>query len=64
MLLQLLQKGSQKADEYVRMIKEKLDMAVDQCIMAAGNEIEPAKQKQLLRVGAIISAELAEKFPV
>jgi hypothetical protein len=44
------QKGSQKADEYIRMIKDKLDIAVDQCIQAAGHEIEPSKQKQLLRV--------------
>ena len=32
------------------MIKDKLDIAVDQCIQAAGHEIEPSKQKQLLRV--------------
>ena len=46
----MIQKGSQKADEYIRMIKDKLDIAVDQCIQAAGHEIEPSKQKQLLRV--------------
>lgn len=42
-------KGSQKSDEYIRMIKEKLDVAVSQCIQAAGHEIQPSKQKQLLR---------------
>ncbi|CAG2220360.1 VPS16 [Mytilus edulis] len=48
-------KGSQKADEYVRMIKDKLDIAVDQCIQASGHELEPTKQKQLLRVTIYIS---------
>jgi len=42
--------SERKADEYIRMIKDKLDIAVDQCIQAAGHEIEPSKQKQLLRV--------------
>ena len=49
------QKQHQKADEYLRMIKEKLDVAVNQCIQAAGHEIEPGKQKQLLRVSEFIS---------
>lgn len=44
------QKGSQKADEYIRIIKDKLEIAVSQCIEAAGHEIDPAKQKPLLRV--------------
>ena len=46
-----MQKQHQKADEYLRMIKEKLDTAVNQCIQAAGHEFEAVKQKQLLRVG-------------
>jgi len=33
------------------MIKNKLETAVGQCIEAAGHEIEPSKQKLLLRVG-------------
>ena len=45
------QKGSQRADEYIRMIKDNLEVAVEQCIEAAGHEIEPATQKSLLRVG-------------
>lgn len=47
---QNFQKGSQKADEYIRIIKDKLEIAVSQCIEAAGHEIDPAKQKPLLRV--------------
>lgn len=44
------QKGSQKADEYIRIIKDQLEIAVSQCIEAAGHEIDPSKQKPLLRV--------------
>lgn len=51
---QNFQKGSQKADEYIRIIKDKLEIAVSQCIEAAGHEIDPAKQKPLLRVCIII----------
>jgi Vps16, N-terminal region len=47
----MLQKSSQRTDEYIRMIKDELDAAVQQCIEAAGQEFEPAKQKALLRVG-------------
>lgn len=47
---QNFQKGSQKADEYIRIIKDKLEIAVSQCIEAAGHEIDPVKQKPLLRV--------------
>ena len=45
-----MQKKSQKADEYIRMIKEQLPIAVEQCIEAAGSEYEPATQRMLLRV--------------
>ncbi|KAI0208263.1 hypothetical protein LSAT2_007080 [Lamellibrachia satsuma] len=44
------QKGSQRADEYIRLIQDTLDEAVAQCIEAAGHEWEPSKQKMLLRV--------------
>lgn len=47
-----LQKESQKADEYLREIKDQklLPEAVSQCIEAAGYEHEPDTQKSLLRV--------------
>lgn len=47
-----LQKESQKADEYLREIREQqlLPEAVGQCIEAAGYEHEPETQKSLLRV--------------
>lgn len=51
----VLQKGSQKADEYVRMIKDKLELAVEQCIEAAGHEWEPQTQKALLRASLIFT---------
>lgn len=46
----IAQNGSQRADEYIRMIKDKLEVAVEQCIEAAGHEFEPSTQKALLRV--------------
>jgi len=46
---QEFQKGSQRTDEYIRMIKERLDDAVKQCIEAAAHEFEPSMQKSLLR---------------
>lgn len=51
----MLQRGSQKADEYIRMIKDKLEDAVNQCIEAAGHEFEPTNQKALLRVRRFLS---------
>ncbi|XP_063953477.1 vacuolar protein sorting-associated protein 16 homolog [Lytechinus pictus] len=46
------QKESQKADEYIRMIKDQLSLAVEQCIEAAGAEYEPTVQKLLLRAAS------------
>eukprot|EP00057_Strongylocentrotus_purpuratus_P030253 XP_781126.3 PREDICTED: vacuolar protein sorting-associated protein 16 homolog [Strongylocentrotus purpuratus] len=46
------QKESQKADEYIRMIKDQLSLAVEQCIEAAGAEYEPNSQKLLLRAAS------------
>lgn len=48
------QKRSHKADEYLRMIREKgqLELAVKQCIEAAGHEFTVMKQKQLLRAAS------------
>ncbi|XP_076437329.1 vacuolar protein sorting-associated protein 16 homolog [Babylonia areolata] len=57
------QKQHQKADEYLRMIKEKLDVAVNQCIQAAGHEFEPAKQKQLLRAASFGKCFLTDFRP-
>ncbi|KAK6182738.1 hypothetical protein SNE40_010352 [Patella caerulea] len=54
---------SQKADEYIRMIKDKLDVAVDQCIQAAGHEIEPSKQKALLRAASFGKCFLTDYRP-
>ncbi len=47
-----LQKESQKADDYLREIKEQslLSEAVRQCVEAAGHEHEAETQKTLLRV--------------
>ncbi|XP_059822989.1 vacuolar protein sorting-associated protein 16 homolog [Hypanus sabinus] len=48
------EKESQKADEYLREIKEQnlLSEAVQQCIEAAGNEYKPEMQKALLRAAS------------
>ena len=54
--VRVYQKGSQRADEYIRMIKDNLEVAVEQCIEAAGHEFEPSIQKSLLRVSTPRSA--------
>ncbi|XP_035218067.1 vacuolar protein sorting-associated protein 16 homolog [Stegodyphus dumicola] len=45
---------SHKADEYMRMIREKneLEEAVECCLKAAGHEFQPSTQKMLLRAAA------------
>ncbi|KFM68340.1 hypothetical protein X975_12661, partial [Stegodyphus mimosarum] len=45
---------SHKADEYIRMIREKneLEEAVECCLKAAGHEFQPSTQKMLLRAAA------------
>lgn len=54
MLIPRSQKSSQKADEYLREIKEQnvLEKAVQQCVEAAAHEYDPATQKSLMRVRA------------
>ncbi|KFP03155.1 Vacuolar protein sorting-associated protein 16, partial [Calypte anna] len=58
------EKESQKADEYLREIKEQklLPEAVRQCIEAAGYEHEPDTQKSLLRAASFGKCFL-DKFP-
>ncbi|KAF8764583.1 Vacuolar protein sorting-associated protein like [Argiope bruennichi] len=45
---------SHKADEYIRMIREKneLEEAVQCCLKAAGHEFQPSTQKMLLRAAS------------
>ncbi|XP_067389630.1 vacuolar protein sorting-associated protein 16 homolog isoform X2 [Emydura macquarii macquarii] len=58
------EKESQKADEYLREIKDQklLSEAVQQCIEAAGYEHEPETQKSLLRAASFGKCFL-DKFP-
>ncbi|XP_013393973.1 vacuolar protein sorting-associated protein 16 homolog [Lingula anatina] len=56
-------KGSQRADEYIRMIKDKLDLAVEQCIEGAGYEYEPKSQKALLRAASFGKCFLTDVRP-
>ncbi|XP_023805330.1 vacuolar protein sorting-associated protein 16 homolog isoform X1 [Oryzias latipes] len=48
------EKSSQKADEYLREIKEQnvLEEAVRQCVEAAAHEYDPATQKSLMRAAS------------
>ncbi|CAH3134272.1 unnamed protein product [Porites lobata] len=46
------EKKSARAEEYIRMIKERLPEAVQQCIHAAAGEHEPAIQRGLLRAAS------------
>ncbi|KAK3602689.1 hypothetical protein CHS0354_017895 [Potamilus streckersoni] len=57
------QKESQRADEYIRSIKDNLELAVSQCIQAAGYELEPSKQRQLLRAAAFGKSFLTDYNP-
>ncbi|XP_049834347.1 vacuolar protein sorting-associated protein 16 homolog [Schistocerca gregaria] len=43
------QKGSHRADEYIRIVKDKLEEAVKNCIEAAGYEFDTDTQKMLIR---------------
>ncbi|NWX10597.1 VPS16 protein, partial [Caloenas nicobarica] len=58
------EKESQKADEYLREIKDQklLPEAVSQCIEAAGYEHEPETQKSLLRAASFGKCFI-DKFP-
>lgn len=43
------QDKSQKSDEYLCMIKDKLNVSVSECIEAAGYEFDTETQKHLIR---------------
>nr|CAG4641471.1 EOG090X01BU [Eurycercus lamellatus] len=51
------QKRGHRAEEYIRLVKDQLEIAVVQCIQAAGNEWQPGVQKMLLR-----AAQLGKSF--
>jgi len=57
------QKRNQKADEYIRMIRDSLDVAVGQCVAAAGQEMEPGKQRSLLRAASFGKCFLTDYEP-
>ncbi|XP_064643681.1 vacuolar protein sorting-associated protein 16 homolog [Lineus longissimus] len=57
------QRGSQRADEYIRTIKDKLDLAVEQCIEAAGQEYDPKVQKKLLKAASFGKCFLTDMRP-
>ncbi|XP_066522510.1 vacuolar protein sorting-associated protein 16 homolog [Hoplias malabaricus] len=59
------EKESQKADEYLREIKEQnlLGEAVKQCVEAAGHELEPETQKTLLRAASFGKCFLSNFAP-
>jgi hypothetical protein len=49
-----LQKRSHRADEYIRLVKDRLEVAVEQCIEAAGYEFDTRNQTMLIRVSVYI----------
>lgn len=57
------EKESQRADEYIRTIKDELEKAVSQCIEAAGHEIEPSKQRGLLKAASFGKCFLTDYNP-
>ncbi|XP_065839193.1 vacuolar protein sorting-associated protein 16 homolog [Oscarella lobularis] len=48
------ERKSAKADEYIRILRDNrtLEKAVEQCIAAAGSELEPSYQRHLLRASS------------
>lgn len=44
------QKRSHQADEYIRLVKDHLEVAVKQCTEAAAYEFDTGNQKMLIRV--------------
>nr|CAG4640641.1 EOG090X01BU [Eulimnadia texana] len=57
------QRRSHRAEEYLRMVKDQLRTAVDQCIQAAGQEWQPGIQKMLLRAAQLGKTFLPELDP-
>ncbi|CAH3134229.1 unnamed protein product [Porites lobata] len=57
------EKKSARAEEYIRMIKERLPEAVQQCIHAAAGEHEPAIQRGLLRAASFGKSFLTDMSP-
>ncbi|XP_057368312.1 vacuolar protein sorting-associated protein 16 homolog isoform X2 [Daphnia carinata] len=55
------QKRSHRAEEYIRLVKNQLELAVTQCIQAAGNEWQPTVQKVLLRAAQLGKSFLFDK---
>jgi hypothetical protein len=49
-VLVFLQKGSHRSDEYLRIVKDRLEEAVEQCTEAAGFEFSASTQKMLMKV--------------
>lgn len=49
-----LQKRSHRADEYIRLVKDHLEIAVKQCIDAAGYEFDTKNQTMLIRVSEYV----------
>ncbi|CAH3134282.1 unnamed protein product [Porites lobata] len=57
------EKKSARAEEYIRMIKERLPEAVQQCIHATAGEHEPAIQRGLLRAASFGKSFLTDMPP-
>lgn len=57
------EKKSARAEEYIRMIKDRLSEAVQQCIQAAAGEHEPAVQRGLLRAASFGKSFLNDMPP-
>ncbi|XP_066259281.1 vacuolar protein sorting-associated protein 16 homolog isoform X2 [Euwallacea similis] len=57
------QKGSHKANEYITLVKSKLEEAVNQCLDAVGYEFDPEIQKMLIRAAQFGKCFVAEINP-
>lgn len=57
------QKRSHRADEYIHLVKDHLDVAVKQCIEAAGYEFDTGNQKMLIRAAQFGKGFIADLNP-
>lgn len=46
----LFQRRNHRANEYIHLVNQMLENAVDHCIKAAGHEIDTSTQKLLMKV--------------
>lgn len=57
------QKQSHRADDYIQQVKPDLQLAITQCIQAAGHEFNPVHQKMLITVSSVCLQSTLNRGP-